>query len=158
MTVQKLRPLEPALASIPALARLCTLAFVRTAPLAGEYGPEAAAALSDACFGRRLLVKYHGKDPRTPDVSIVSLVDPDTGACVNEDLIVAGLGRVSKNEARRARKRTGGGAAAAASASAGGGGDLALLERLEAAQAASKVRRVGLYAYGDPADSDDEKR
>jgi staphylococcal nuclease domain-containing protein 1 len=150
VTVSKMRPLDPALAATPPLARECTLAFVRVQPPSEEFGREAALALSDAAFGRPMALRILGKD--LAGRAQVEVTDPEAGAgasnSVNEELVKAGIARLSKNDARRVKRVAKGPADEAA----------ALVARLEAAQAHARSRRLAMWRYGDVADSDDERR
>lgn len=146
VTVQSMRPLDAALAAVPPLARAAVLAFVRVPGLNAEYGVEAATLLSDMAYGGRMLVTVHGKEFAS-DRALVSLTNPEDGACVNEALIRDGVARVSSKEARRIRSRPGAAPR-----------DVELLAKLEAAAAAAKARRVGIYRYGDVGASDDERK
>lgn len=162
VTAQRLRPLDASLAAVAPLARECTLALVRVPKLGGDHGTDAAAFVSDAVFGRHVAMKSHGRDVAT-GTTTVSLWDPETGACLNEELVGAGLARIARTEAKRITRRAGGGGGGAwgkgsGAASGASDKDAELLARLEAAQAAAKGKRLGLFQYGDAGDSDDERR
>jgi len=145
VTVQRMRPLEASLEAVPPQARECTLALIRVPAPTADWGAEAAGYVSDAVLNRRVGYKQHGFDPTTR-VTTVSLWDPESGACLNEELVAEGLARVARSEAARVKRRGG----------AGADGDL--LARVERAQGVAKSKRAGLFKYGEPGDSDDDKR
>jgi endonuclease YncB( thermonuclease family) len=145
VTVQRMRPLEASLAAVAPQARECTLALIRVPPPTADWGTEAAGYVSDALLDRRVGFKVHGRDPAT-GVTSISLWDPESGACLNEELVAEGLARVSRTEALRVKRR----------GAAGADGDL--LARVEAAQGVAKSKRAGLFQYGEPGDSEDDKR
>jgi staphylococcal nuclease domain-containing protein 1 len=160
VTVQRLRPLDASIAGIPPLARECGLAYVRVPSLSAEYGNEAAGLLSDMAYGRRMLIKTHGREGVGPSAKqLVSLWNPEKPGeeCVNVALVEEGLGRISRTEARRVERRLGG-VGGLAAAAAGGDKDADLLQRLRAAVEVAKKARAGLFMYGDAGDSEDERR
>lgn len=153
-----MRPLEPPFSTLPPLAKEYALAWVRVPGLGSDFGPEAAHLLSDLTYGQPVALRVHGKDPLSGVPQVAVYADDYTGThCANEELLTAGLARLSAKETRRLKRRLGGtGPSAVAAAAAAGDADAALLARLEAAQAAAKKGRKGMFRYGDVGDSEDE--
>lgn len=163
VTAARIRPLPGAesgpgsLASMPGLAKEATLAFVRVPALEKDYGVDAANFISDGAFGRKMTIKTHQSGPPGGTKMQVSLWDPETKDCLQEALVAEGLARIARTDARRLERKAGGVAGLGALADKGDR-DADLLKRLHSASAAAKKSRVGLFAYGDPGDSDDEKK
>lgn len=149
-TILRMRPLPAPYDAWPAMARPAQLALLRVPGLKDEYGMDAARYLSDEAFGKMLAVRSHGRTPE--GVLQLALYDEDSGACVNESMVAAGLARVARTEARRIRRR------AAAGPGSGAEKDIELLQRLETAQSGALRSRRGMFRYGDVGDSDVEER
>ncbi|RYG44319.1 hypothetical protein EON67_11890 [archaeon] len=143
MTVQRMRPLDASLTTVPAIAKECVLALLRVPALGAEYGDEAANALQDWVHGVKLRIKSHGKD--MAGRLQVSLWEED-GSCINAIMIESGVARISSTMAHRVLKR------------GGDEKDVELLRLCEAARETAKKARARMYCYGDVGDSDDERR
>ena len=153
VSTARMRPLEPSLAAAPPLARECMLAMVRAPALGTEFGTAAATLLSDAAFGRRMAMKAHGPPAAPGAPAYVSLWDLDSGACVQEAMVEAGLARVAAFDAKRVARRTPPAGIVVGAADK----DADLLARLRAATEIAKKERAALFAYGEPSNSDDER-
>ncbi|KAJ8611654.1 hypothetical protein CTAYLR_007898 [Chrysophaeum taylorii] len=151
----RLRPLDPALASMTAAALECELAYVAVAPVDDEPGDQAARALHELAWDRPLVVCQHAAF-NEPDKNhkrrVVLRLQRDAGAdggddndvepaSINERLVDMGLARVP-----RAAKQ-------AAQATNAGPSILASLLDLEQQ---ARSRRTGLWRWGDIDYSDDE--
>lgn len=159
VVLQRMRPLEPALAALPPCAREAVLAHVRVPSLSAEYGNEAAHFLSDAIYGRTLLAQQYYKEGAA-GVAAVGLFEPpaagaplSSATCIAEQLLKAGLGRIARTEAKKAKRR----AATAAPGDALVAAEQQYLQRLEGAYKAAKSAHAGIFRYGDVGDSDAEK-
>ena len=145
LTLTKMRPLAPPFSSYPSLSRSGTLALLRVPELNADYGAEAAELLSQMTWGRPLLmVNHNGKDAEGRD--LVELVDAETGVNMGLELVSQGLARVSRTEAKRARR----GRSTEA--------EQAYLKLLEEEQVGAKSGRIGMWKYGDVGDSDLEDK
>lgn len=137
----RLRPLPPSVHSVPGLAQLCSLAFIKIPSLDEDYGQEAAEYLSELTLGtpREFRAMIEEKDTSTGKtkgqgtgtVLLVTLVDVEAGSSVNAAMLKAGLARLEKrnrwdtNETRSA------------------------LDNLEEFQEEAKRSRSGMWEYGD---------
>ncbi|CAM9650495.1 unnamed protein product [Chrysoparadoxa australica] len=126
----------------PALAKECTLAFVKAPRLDEEWGNEAATVLQDV-WGKDILMQTlgHGEDG-CPAVALYACELHITshhclGLSLNENLVAEGVARV----ASRSRPATPEGKK--------------LVEKLKETQQAALKRRVAMWRYGD-CGSDDE--
>lgn len=143
--------MEPALAAVPAQAMMCSLAFLKVPTGASEYAADARALLNQLLSGGQPLAatvisrekpgpKDNARHPRWTHSKLhVTLTDPATQADLAVELLCAGLARLPKP--RKVR-------------------DAATKEAVAAlAQYEDEAReaRRGLFAYGDPGDSDDEE-
>lgn len=109
----------------------CRLAhLIANPPDDGAEGEEAARALSDAAWGKRVFARVEDRDA---GVLLVTLLDDATGS-VNEDLVSQGLLKVAKKFDKRAAP---------------------LVKGLQEKCDAAKTRRLGMWKYGD-VDDDDE--
>jgi staphylococcal nuclease domain-containing protein 1 len=141
ITLTKMRPVSLPFSSYPPLSRTGTLALLRVPDLRADYGAEAAELLSQMTWGRPLLmVNHNGKDIEGRD--LVELIDAETGVNMGLELVSQGLARVSRTEAKRARR----GRSTEA--------ELGYLKFLEEEQSQAKSGRIGMWKYGDVGDSD----
>lgn len=143
----KLRPIDPSLSSTPALAQLCSLAYIKVPGLEDEYGSEAAEFLNEHTFNSsnefRALVEERDssggklKGQGTGTLLHVTLVAVDAEISINTLMVQEGLARVERKKRWGSRDRQ------------------AALENLEKFQEEAKAARIGMWQYGD-VQSDDE--
>ncbi|KAL9241835.1 hypothetical protein vseg_015899 [Gypsophila vaccaria] len=143
----RLRPLPPSVHSVPALAQLCSLAFLKVPSLEEDYGQEAAEYLSEltlsasqkfnAAIEERDTSGGKAKGQGTGTVLLVSLVDEESSSNVSAALLKAGLARLEKRRKWDSKERK------------------AVFDELEEFQQEAKTRRRGMWQYGD-IQSDDE--
>ena len=68
LPMSRMRPLDPSLVSLPALAHLCTLSFLKVPDLAEDYGYQAAQCLGHIAGGRALCARIDQRQRGpTPD-------------------------------------------------------------------------------------------
>ncbi|KAL8139970.1 hypothetical protein V2J09_005991 [Rumex salicifolius] len=144
----RLRPLEPSLSSVPALAQLCSLAFIKVPNLEEDYGQEAAEYLSESTLNnsRELRAMVEDKDTSggkvkgqgTGTVLLVDLVDAEAGLSVNAAMLKEGLARLERRRRWESKERQ------------------SAIDNLEKFQEEAKKHHVGIWQYGD-CNSDDEE-
>jgi len=148
VTTAQMRPLPPAVASLPPLARKCRLAFVRAkSPSEDDYGYAAATELSALVMGRDVTMRVHGRD--ADNSLLVSAFREGDDEAIAETILRLGLIRISKRSLRDIRRR-------AASGAPGADADRDIVEALAAAQEKARRGRVAQWVSGDIADSDDD--
>lgn len=143
----RLRPLPPSVHSVPGLAQLCSLAFVKVPCLDEDYGQEAAEYLSELTLGnpREFRAMIEEKDTSagktkgqgTGTVLLVTLVDVEAGSSINAAMLKAGLARLEKRNRWDTMERK------------------SAIDNLEEFQEEAKTSRSGMWEYGD-IQSDDE--
>lgn len=130
--VSRLKPLDPTLGpkELSPQALECKLAYLVAAPPTdGAHGEDAAHALGDAAWGKRMLARV---EERHGDLLLVSLTIG--GSDINEELVSSGLLRVGKDAPKRAAP---------------------LVAKLRAKEATAKTERHGMWRFGDVDDDDD---
>lgn len=137
----RLRPLPPSVHSVPGLAQLCSLAFIKIPSLDEDYGQEAAEYLSELTLGtpREFRAMIEEKDTSTGKtkgqgtgtVLLVTLVDVEAGSSVNAAMLKAGLARLEKRNRWDTNERR------------------SALDNLEEFQEEAKRSRSGMWEYGD---------
>uniref|UniRef100_A0A7C9CGD0 Ribonuclease n=2 Tax=Opuntia streptacantha TaxID=393608 RepID=A0A7C9CGD0_OPUST len=143
----RLRPLPPSIHSVPGLAQLCSLAFIKIPSLDEDYGQEAAEYLSELTLGtpREFRAMIEEKDTSagktkgqgTGTVLLVTLVDVEAGSSINAAMLKAGLARLEKRNRWDTKERK------------------SAIDNLEEFQEEAKRSRSGMWEYGD-IQSDDE--
>jgi staphylococcal nuclease domain-containing protein 1 len=149
-TTSQMRPVPLAVASLPPLARVCRLAFVRADdPATSDYGHEAACMLSELILQKQVVMKVHGRDE--DNRLLVSIFREGDKESIAEMLLRAGIIRISKTALRSIRKRVTSGAAGAET-------DNTIMTALREAQEEARKGRVAQWRFGDIGDSDDDER
>ncbi|KAK9669787.1 hypothetical protein RND81_13G154500 [Saponaria officinalis] len=143
----RVRPLPPSLHSVPGLAQLCSLAFVKVPSLEEDYGQEAAEYLSELTLSssQSFNVVIEEKDTSggkakgqgTGTVLLVSLVDEESSSNVSTAMLKEGLARLEKRRRWDTKERK------------------AAFDELEEFQKEAKTKHHGMWQYGD-IQSDDE--
>lgn len=129
----RLRPLDPALGpqALSPQAVECRLAYlIASSPDDGADGEEAAHALSDAAWGKRMVARVEDRDS---GVLLVTLID-DAQVVVNNSLVSEGLLRVAKTADKRAAP---------------------VVNKLRELENAAKSSRKGVWRFGDIEEDDD---
>jgi staphylococcal nuclease domain-containing protein 1 len=140
----ELRPLPPAVASVPPLARECRLAFVRArAPSEDEFGHAAAVLLSELVLEREVVMKIHSRDANNR--LLVSIFREGDKESVAETMLKAGLLRVSRAAQRQVRR-------------SGTEKEATIMEGLVHAQDEARHDRVAMWHWGDIEGTDDDER
>mmetsp|Transcript_16672 Transcript_16672/g.38270 ORF Transcript_16672/g.38270 Transcript_16672/m.38270 type:complete len:435 (-) Transcript_16672:124-1428(-) len=141
-----LRPLDPSLGTdqIPPAAKEATLALTISRPLSDDYGVDCARMFQSLCWGKDLQVCTTGRD-ESGKMAIIMF--SDSGESVNEQLVTAGLARVSKPSSVQAL----------AANMVDGSTVIKLAADLNAAQAVARKSRAGMWRYGDVGDDDEEE-
>lgn len=141
----------------PALATECCLALVSVKPVndADGFGREAAMYLNDLVWDRDVLLQVIATSDAGSPIPValfnlppdggltlehVSGEDDDRSRSFNEEMIVQGLARVSRQASKRVY----------------GAEKTALLQRLKEAQEEAMRKHVNMFRYGHPGDSDDD--
>jgi len=135
LPVTSLRPLAPELATLPAQAHECYLAYVKSPPITSDAGQEAAQYLKELVWGKTIMANIEYRDGHK---LYLSVGDPASHVHVNASLIRAGLAKVSVP--RFARR-----------------GDSKLIAKLEEEQATAKRERLGVWSFGSQADLDEDE-
>lgn len=143
----QLRALDPSVSSVPGLAQLCTLAYVKVPSLEEDYGQEAAEYLSSCTLNtsRELRAMIEDRDTSggkvkgqgTGTVLIVTLVDVESSSSINAAMLEEGLARLERRNRWDKKERQ------------------TALDQLEEVQAKAKRERLKMWQYGD-IQSDDE--
>lgn len=143
----QLRHIDASVAAAPALAQLCSLAYIKVPALEDEYGTEAAQFFSEQTMGSatEFRAKIEEKDASggkvkgqgTGTVFIVTLVAVDAEISVNAAMLQEGLARMEKRRKWEPKDRQ------------------VALDNLEKFQTEAKKDRRGIWQYGD-VESDDE--
>jgi len=144
------------IAAIPALARVCTLAFLRSKPIEDErLGEAARAALAHLTLNESFRCRIHGRDASNRmRVTLLPDSDEEGGeGYLGVELMSAGFHRVSFLEARDAQRRI-----AEEESDPIALADWQYVEKLREAEAEAKKAGENLWEFGDVADSDDEGR
>ena len=146
--LDQIRTIDGGFTSIPPQAKEAGLAFLRAPGLGEEWGEESAVAFSRLAYGKVLRARVFGQEGGK---LLVSLQEGGEGAVqaskaktLNQSMVEEGLARVSKRADRTVKKL---GVPAA----------VALVEEMKEAQEGARRGRVGMWKYGDVADSDDEE-
>lgn len=146
--LDRLAELDSAAFALPPQAARCSLAFLRTLPVANEFGRDAAEFLSSLVFGQApLRMQTLWKDSATNESKVV-LFQSDSEVSINELLVCGGLARVSQSGAKRGSYMTAGRPSQALAAS--------LLQTLSEAEDKAHKKHLCMWAYGDPGGSDDD--
>ncbi|KMT07827.1 hypothetical protein BVRB_6g146390 [Beta vulgaris subsp. vulgaris] len=143
----RLRPLPPSVNSVPGLAQLCSLAFVKIPSLEEDYGQEAAEYLSELTLdsSREFRAMIEEKDTSggkskgqgSGTVLLVTLVDVEASSSINAAMLKVGLARLEKLKKWDTKERK------------------SAIDNLEEFQEEAKKSRSGMWQYGD-IQSDDE--
>ncbi|WVZ75211.1 hypothetical protein U9M48_023292 [Paspalum notatum var. saurae] len=144
----RLRPVDPSVSSSPALAQLCSLAFVKVPSLEDDFGQEAAEYLSECLLNSskqyRAMIEERdtsggkSKGQGTGNVLIVTLVDAETESSINATMLEEGLARLERSKRWDTRERK------------------TALQNLEEFQDKAKKERLRIWQYGD-VESDEEE-
>ena len=136
--LSKIRPLDDELVSVPAQARPCCLAYIRTPELNEECGNDCAMALQDLAWGRQLVAKIVSRDELNR--LHVVLFDGESQQSINSQIVGEGLGRMDKKQSRGVSTNDD-------------------VNNIRTAEDSARRQRLNLWRYGDIADddSDDER-
>ncbi|XP_047081605.1 ribonuclease TUDOR 1-like [Lolium rigidum] len=144
----RIRPASPSVSSSPALAQLCSLAYIKVPGLEDDYGQEAAEYLSECLLGNskqyRAMIEERdttggkSKGQGTGTVFIVTLVDAETESSINAAMLEEGLARLERSKRWDTNERK------------------TALQNLEQFQEKAKKERLRLWQYGD-VESDEEE-
>ena len=99
VAVHRMRALDGSLSVIPPLARECVLSFITVYALSEEFGREAAHFFSDHAWGEQLVAKVHARDEKNR--LVVTVYQDGNDVSVNEQIVAAGVGRVSRTASRK---------------------------------------------------------
>ncbi|KAL2939573.1 Ribonuclease TUDOR 1 [Bienertia sinuspersici] len=137
----RLRPLPPSVNSVPGLAQLCSLAFVKVPSLEDDYGQEAAEYLSELTLSssREFKAMIEEKDTSggkskgqgSGTVLLVTLVDVEASSSINAAMLKVGLARLEKLKRWDSKERK------------------SAIDNLEEFQEEAKKGRIGMWQYGD---------
>ncbi|AQK52792.1 TUDOR-SN protein 1 [Zea mays] len=149
VTYSRLRPVDPSVSSSPALAQLCSLAFIKVPSLEDDFGQEAAEYLSECLLSSskqyRAMIEEHdtsggkSKGQGTGNVLIVTLVDAETESSINATMLEEGLARLERSKRWDTRERK------------------TALQNLEQFQDKAKKERLRIWQYGDVESDEDEQ-
>ncbi|GJM85124.1 hypothetical protein PR202_ga01548 [Eleusine coracana subsp. coracana] len=144
-----IRPADPSVSASPALAQLCSLAFIKVPNLEDDFGHEAAEYLSECLLGSskqyRAMIEERdtsggkSKGQGTGNVLIVTLVDAETETSINATMLEEGLARLERSKRWDTRERK------------------TALQNLEQFQEKAKKERLRIWQYGD-VESDEEEQ
>ncbi|KAL4191912.1 hypothetical protein AMTRI_Chr06g191360 [Amborella trichopoda] len=142
-----LRPLDPSVSSVPGLAQLCSLAYIKVPALEEDFGQEAAEYLSEctlnsskefaAMVEERDTSGGKSKGQGTGTILHVTLVDVQAGSSINAAMLQEGFARLERKKRWDTRERQ------------------SALDNLEEHQAKAKRERLNIWQYGD-VQSDEE--
>ncbi|CAD6250843.1 unnamed protein product [Miscanthus lutarioriparius] len=145
----RLRPVDPSVSSSPALAQLCSLAFIKVPSVEDDFGQEAAEYLSECLLSSskqfRAMIEERdasggkSKGQGTGNVLIVTLVDAETESSINATMLEEGLARLERSKRWDTRERK------------------TALQNLEQFQEKAKKERLRIWQYGDVESDDDEQ-
>ncbi|XP_057530825.1 ribonuclease TUDOR 1-like [Amaranthus tricolor] len=143
-----LRPIPSSVHSVPGLAQLCSLAFIKVPSLEEDYGHEAAEYLSELTLNssREFRAMIEEKDTSggkskgqgSGTVLLVTLVDVEASSSINAAMLKAGLARLEKQKKWDTKERK------------------SAIDNLEEFQQEAKKSRSGMWEYGDIQSDDDE--
>ncbi|KAL6634252.1 hypothetical protein ACP70R_026923 [Stipagrostis hirtigluma subsp. patula] len=145
----RIRPVDPSVSSAPALAQLCSLAFIKVPTLEDDFGQEAAEYLSECLLSSskqfRAMIEERdtsggkSKGQGTGTVLSVTLVDAETESSINATMLEEGLARLERSKRWDTRERK------------------TALHNLEQFQEKAKKERLRIWQYGDVESDDDEQ-
>ncbi|CAN6272855.1 unnamed protein product [Urochloa humidicola] len=145
----RLRPVDPSVSSSPALAQLCSLAFIKVPTLEDDFGQEAAEYLSECLLSSskqyRAMIEERdtsggkSKGQGTGNVLIVTLVDAETESSINATMLEEGLARLERSKRWDTRERK------------------TALQNQEQFQDKAKKERLRIWQYGDVESDEDEQ-
>ncbi|CAD6244420.1 unnamed protein product [Miscanthus lutarioriparius] len=145
----RLRPVDPSVSSSPALAQLCSLAFIKVPSVDDDFGQEAAEYLSECLLSSskqfRAMIEERdasggkSKGQGTGNVLIVTLVDAETESSINATMLEEGLARLERSKRWDTRERK------------------TALQNLEQFQEKAKKERLRIWQYGDVESDEDEQ-
>ncbi|PKA54817.1 hypothetical protein AXF42_Ash000652 [Apostasia shenzhenica] len=148
VSYNRLRPVDPTVASSPGLAQLCKLAYIKVPDLDDDFGQEAAEYLSECTLNIskefRAMVEDQDasggkvKGQGTGNILIVTLVDVEAETSVNAAMLQEGLARLERRRRWDKKERQ------------------AALDNLEEFQTKAKRERLKMWQYGDVQSDEDE--
>ncbi|KAG8379632.1 hypothetical protein BUALT_Bualt07G0109100 [Buddleja alternifolia] len=143
----QLRPLDCAISSVPGLAYLCGLAYLKVPSMGDDYGQEAAMHLCEhllsdskefkAVIEERDMSNGKVKGQGTGTMFMVTMIDTISDININAMMLQEGLARLEKRRRRESKDKQ------------------QILDELEEFQKEAREKRLGMWEYGDIA-SDDE--
>ncbi|KAG9147424.1 hypothetical protein Leryth_025039 [Lithospermum erythrorhizon] len=147
VTQSQLRPIDPSVSSVPGLAQLCSLAYLKVPDVEDDWGQEAAVRLSElllstpkefkAVIEERDAPGEKVKGQGTGTVFMVTIIDPEADLTINAVMLQEGLARIEKRRRFEPKHKQ------------------IALDELDKHQAEAKKKRLGMWEYGD-IQSDDE--
>lgn len=141
------------IASVPPLARQCTLAFLRCKPVDDErLGEAARASLAHLTLNESFRCRIHGRDGANR-MRITLLPEDEEEPYPGVELMTAGFHRVSFRESRDAEHRL-----AEDPSNPVAESDWEYVKALREAESEAKEKGENLWEFGDVADSDDDDR
>ncbi|XP_062223213.1 ribonuclease TUDOR 1-like [Phragmites australis] len=145
----RIRPVDSSVSSAPALAQLCSLAFIKVPSLEDDFGQEAAEYLSECLLSNskqyRAMIEERdtsggkSKGQGTGNILIVTLVDAETETSINATMLEEGLARLERSKRWDTKERK------------------TALQNLEQFQEKAKKDRLQIWQYGD-VESDEEEQ
>ncbi|KAG9150884.1 hypothetical protein Leryth_003009 [Lithospermum erythrorhizon] len=147
VTQSQLRPIDPSLSSLPGLAQLCSLAYLKVPDVQDDWGQEAAVRLSEFLLStpKEFKAVIEEKDASggqvkgqgTGTIFMVTLLEPEADLSINAVMLQEGLARLEKRRRFEPKDKK------------------VALDELDKHQAEAKKNRLGMWEYGD-IQSDDE--
>lgn len=143
----QVRTLDASFTAMPAQAKRAKLAFLRAPGLKDDFGHEAAVAFSRLAYGKVLRARVFGLERGTLLVSLQEEGEDSSPVTsmktFNQLMVEEGLARLSKQ-------------ADGVISKLGKSSAVNLVEEMKEAQELARRGRIGMWRYGDVADSDDE--